>query len=210
MAKNIKTVGAKLDVQSLKTIFSDLAIPDNRWDLCLISDGSGNEASTFCGWSGVLISRLPEFRKLFFGYRNTGGVTYAELHPCVQALQWHWLEHGRRLLRDRLKLDPLASIVVHILCDNATTVNQGNGQFSRECERFQWATIDEFVRCGYKLHWHWRPRNYAQLNRLCDAIAGQARELALQTQADLVEQQAMNRIYTLNPLRAPDAEASSS
>jgi hypothetical protein len=200
MAKQLSDVLNRTDVLELQSVLDDLAV-GQKWDVLLVGDGSGTARHKPCGWSCALLSRLPMFSRIFFGFRNTGGVPFAELQTYLQALEWHWFEHGQASLRSRLRTDPVARLHTHILCDNFVTVEQGktvnlgDKAMKRDNQRFQWAAIDEFVACGYALNWHWRPRNNNQLNRLCDRLAGICRKTAIAVENENLDAAAAVSLY---------------
>lgn len=175
-------------------------MPRDQWDLVLIGDGSGTKDISPCGWACVMLQRYPAFRRMFFGYDNTGGIMYAELHPYGQALHWHWVTLGAGMLKTRIQADPSARINVHIICDNRVVVEQGNSPDVRRNDlAIEWAKIEELQAVGYRLTWHWRPRNNVALNRLCDALASFATKVATDQEFKAYADKAQARMLELNP-----------
>lgn len=159
-------------MDSLQDLLQELGI--TTWDVLLIGDGSGTGWDSPAGWAVVLIDKPTRGRKLFYGAVNHGSINFAEGAPYFQALLWYHHFHGRDRLRRQGQLH------VHVLTDSQVTTQHGQqaNQLAADLPRANspiWAGVREFVRLGYQLEFHWRPRKSSQLNELADRFAGEAR-----------------------------------
>lgn len=109
---------------------------------------------------------------LLSGAFSAGTVNIAELMAGLQGLMWLDEEgQAKQLRRERGDF-----IDVHIVTDSELTVNQGNLKAAcRGVTRVLWKSIREYEREGYRLHYHWYPRDQIQINVLCDHASRQAR-----------------------------------
>lgn len=165
---------AKLPQPPLTTVLAKLGVAIDDWDIVLVGDGSGSGWLDPCGWASVLIEKLTDCRRTFYGGMNAGSINLAELLPYVHALSWYHARFGEdRLARSH------GILRVHILTDSEVTKNVGtrvmlHGTLPKG-NRAMWATILEFGRMGYRMTFHWIGRETMALNWLCDALAGNAR-----------------------------------
>jgi ribonuclease HI len=173
------------------------ALRIDKWDAIIVGDGSGSGWSMGAGWACVVVMRNGLRSPLLSGAFNTGTVNIAELMAGLQGLMWLDEEgNARQLRRERGGF-----IDVHIVSDSELTVNQGNLKAAcRGVTRTLWKSIREYEREGYRLHYHWYPRDKIQLNVLCDHASRQAR-LAVEkiTVPSLLENDRLST-YHFNPV----------
>jgi len=173
------------------------ALRIEKWDAIIVGDGSGSGWGQGAGWACVVVMRNGRRSPLLSGAFNAGTVNIAELMAGLQGLMWLDEEgQARELRRERGGF-----IDVHIVSDSELTVNQGNLKAAcRGVTRVLWKSVREYEREGYRLHYHWYPREKIQLNVLCDHASRQAR-LAVEkiTVPSLLENDRLST-YDFNPV----------
>lgn len=65
---------------------------------------------------------------------------------------------------------------VHVISDSQYVVNTGNGVHKPKSHQALWRQLPSFTAAGLSLKFHWIPRDTIDLNRLADAVAGDARK----------------------------------
>lgn len=146
------------------------------WDAVIIGDGSGSGWSIGAGWSSVVTLRNLRRSPILAGGFNYGTVNIAETMAVYQGLMW-LDSNGAAELK---KLRNTGWINVHVISDSELVVNQGN--MKAGCtgpNRTIWRAVRDYEREGWRLKFHWCPRDQIQLNRLCDHASREAR-LAVQ------------------------------
>lgn len=173
------------------------ALKIEKWDAIIIGDGSGSGWGQGAGWASVVVMRNGRRSPLLSGAFSAGTVNIAELMAGLQGLMWLDEEGQARELR-RSRGDFLD---VHIVSDSELTVNQGNLKAAcRGVTRVLWKSIREYEREGYRLHYHWYPRDQIQLNVLCDHASRQARlSVEAITVGSLLESDRIT-VYDFNPV----------
>lgn len=159
-----------MNQEPLTKILERLKITD--WDIVIVGDGSGSGWTDCCGWASVLIERLTQGRRTFYGGMNVGSINLAELMPYLHAITWFDAKFGK----DRFQRKPTLS--VHILTDSEVTVNNGQKMMRGQIPKAQsalWMAMQQFFRQGYMFHFHWIPRESCGLNWLADSLAGNTR-----------------------------------
>lgn len=172
-----KATAAELDpavTAPLSEIILRLGV--KRWDVAIISDGSGTTWNSACGWAAVIADRQGQQRKLLQGAMNFGTSYLAELLPYVHALSWYIEGPGRALLTEKLKSSQDNKVIIHAITDNQTIARQGQGLIGRKIGVYYWSMFDAMEDLGYEVHWHWLERETIALNHLCDHLAGLCRK----------------------------------
>lgn len=125
-----------------------------------------------CGWACVVVMKSGKRSPLLSGAFSAGTVNIAELMAGLQGMMWLDEEgQAKQLRRERGDF-----IDVHVVTDSELTVNQGNLKAAcRGVTRVLWKSIREYEREGYRMHYHWYPRDKIQINTLCDHASRQAR-----------------------------------
>jgi ribonuclease HI len=148
----------------------------------------------------VLIDRHNDVRKVFSGAMNCGTISIAESMPYVHALLWY-VEHGGKQTRKRLA----RQINVHIVTDSQFLVNTGNKLKNRtkmmtdiEKNVAVWAALVSFEKLGFKIHWHWKPRESTALNVYCDLVSRNNRLQIAELSEPNVDGEQIN-VNDLNP-----------
>jgi hypothetical protein len=110
---------------------------------------------------------------------SIGSILIAEMMGTLQALLWYDEFHGHA----RKTALRRSTIEVHVVTDNATTVNhwkiladKGPSAAKLRRRRPLWNALLHLERSGYILHFHWVPRDTAGLNILADKVAGIAKD----------------------------------
>jgi len=156
-----------------------LSASDPNWDALIVGDGSGTGWNEPCGWAAVLFDRHLGRHKKVRGAMDCGTSYLAELMPYVHALSWY-LDgpgHGRHLLHEKRKHRPDAVLKVHILTDNQAVARQGRDEIGGKTGSYYRAMFEDFAQIGLQIAWHHRKRLTTNMNKLCDYIAGQQREI---------------------------------
>ncbi len=207
MAK--KTAVAKLPKVPRKSFNPDIQLPVGQlitslgihpsgWDALIIGDGSGTGWGKGCGWSAVLLDHYTNLRQFFNGAVSNGTSHIAELSAYVYALMWYSNGPGKdRLAAGTHRVGDARRVVIHIVTDNQIVANAGNGACRRDAGRELWAAINEIVRQGYHLQWHWRKRDQLGLNRLTDHMSRQSR-LAIEEIEKITPPDGLT-VYDFNP-----------
>lgn len=168
-----------------------------RWDAVIVGDGSGSGWGQGAGWASVVVRRDGRRSPLLRGAHSHGTVNIAELQALLLGLMW--LEEQGDGPALRRAGGGMAD--VHLVTDSEITVNQGNGKSTAHgINRVLWAGVRLLERDGYRLHFHWYPRDQIQLNMLCDHASRQSR-LAVEavTIESLLETNSLS-VYDFNPL----------
>jgi len=160
---------AVLRNQPLNQVLAGLGI--QAWDLLLVGDGSGSTWKIGGGWAVVVIESRSDNRRILTGSFSSATSMRMELFPYIWALDWYATAQYARL---RALGRPCRT---HILCDNETTVKQGNGEYSRRSLSPWWAALDALKTRGFTLRWHWVARDTLALNSLCDHLSRHARRV---------------------------------
>lgn len=184
-------------MQPVREVMLGFGVKPEDWDVVVVGDGSGTGYNAACGWAGVLIDRHLKLRKGLHGGMNSGTSYLAELLPYLQALAWYAEGPGRAVLSDKMRRDPHARVVVHVVTDSEIVARQGSGRASRRKGRFYWAMIEALEQEGFVIHWHWKGRNLLAVNRLCDHIAGLSRK-AMEALVAIVPPDGTS-VYDYNP-----------
>lgn len=106
-------------------------------------------------------------RRVFHGAMNDGTVSIAEMMAYVAPLCWYAdkvnaSEHRR-------------ARHIHIITDSQYIQSKGEEGKVREKHVIFWTAFAMFNRLGLQLHWHWLPRESADLNRYADVLSKAAR-----------------------------------
>lgn len=184
--------------KSLQAVLDHFKITD--WDVLMVGDGSGYNWNIGCGWAGVLIDRHTMGRKLYGGAWSAGTIMIAEIMPYIQGLAWYDSVHAEER-RAQLRRQVLN---VHVICDNKTVVDQGNGVIGRKKMLPWWACWGNYLRTGYTAKFHFVPGhdegNQVGLNVLCDHVSRHYRLLVQDaTLADMVPNAPEVTVYDVNP-----------
>ena len=171
-----------------------------EWDVLMVGDGSGYSWNIGCGWAGAVIDRRTMGRKLLWGAWSTGTIMIAEIMPYIHGLAWYESNHAddcRRALRRQV-------LKVHVISDNKTVVDQGNGHVGRKKMLPWWACLGNYVRIGYEVKWHFNPGHeegrQVGLNVLCDHVSRHSRLLTQETTlAEIVPEMPNLTVYDVNP-----------
>jgi len=142
--------------------------------IILIGDGSGSIWARAGGWACVLINRLTQKRKLFYGSLNVANTQITELWPYLHAIEWFVgvKTEGPKFRKQLAQRGEL--VTIDIITDNRAVALAGNTPDYRKKYRTSWAMIDALSN-SYRVRWHHVPRNVVHMNILVDEIARQAR-----------------------------------
>jgi len=154
------------------------------WDLLLVGDGSGSRWEQPAGWACVAIERSRQQlgrandsgggeqlrRKVFYGAVNDGTVNFAELMAYFAPLSWYAAK------TEKFDGPLVLPREVHILTDSQYVQKMMTGRMPKTHAAF-WLAYNIYNRLGFRLNWHWLPRNDIALNRYVDAISRKARLL---------------------------------
>lgn len=131
----------------------------------IVGDGSGVGWDMGCGWASTLVRRVPAERWPFRGGMDPGTVSLAEIMAFMQPL-----------LFMSSKFKPSQFQRVHVFSDSQYVVNIANGNRQPKSHAIMWRQLSGIRGLGFDLKFHWIPRDCIDLNRLADAIAGEARK----------------------------------
>jgi ribonuclease HI len=118
------------------------------------------------------------------------------LHPLL------WLANGRELSPGETR--------IHVLTDSELVAKSGNGQQARKRNGELWWMLDAFRRKGFKIRFHWIPRDTIDLNRFADLLAGKSRKALLGLQNVALQQLFPDDTTALDRFAGGDAQETES
>lgn len=154
--------------QSLETFLSQRGLAHGQWDLLIFGDGSGTGRDSGGGFASVLFDSRLGIRSHLVGAQTMTTINRMELSAYSQALAYHF----EGLLNGVVRDPPYR---VFIFTDSEATAKAGNKLWAIKKNLDMWQSINWFEIQGYRIRWHWVPRNSTPYNELSDHLAGSAR-----------------------------------
>ena len=143
------------------------------WDIAIFGDGSGVGWDNPIGWSCALVDRRKSFCKTLGGMWSNGTIGIAELIPYIQAIYWYNCNVGYQLIKDGR-----TPLVIRIISDSKSTVDQGNDPSQRKALLPLWCAFESLCDSHYISTFHFMKRDELSLNRLADYLSKSYREQA--------------------------------
>jgi hypothetical protein len=122
-----------------------------------------------------LIDRYSGKAKEFYGAKNVGTVTLAEMWPYIDAMTWYTGKDGPGRARRREVQQQGRNLSIHIVTDSKTVATCGNNPDSRQEYQELWRIFDDHRAKGYGITFHHIVRMAVNLNILMDHLSRESR-----------------------------------
>jgi hypothetical protein len=165
---------AKLkSINTLKKLLDLLLI--RKWDVLMFGDGAGSSWDGPIGWCSNIVDKFSGIRKMLSGCCSSGTVNMAELLPYTTGLKYY---------DAKLKGKELLEPIVHIISDSNITVGCGSKAYRAKANKDLWGVIQFYEDKGYRIYWHWVPRDTVKLQIVADKVATLARKSVAKIEID--------------------------